>query len=113
MRGANGTVAASDPLSCPNRDNTWSDCGFAGITPESCEAKGCCWDPSSPRAWCYHKGTLERPHMGWVAKMKEIMRATWANNNGGAGECSARRGRTIEAMASVDAARGSQLSYPA
>jgi len=22
--------------------------------------------------------------MGWVAKMKEIMRATWANNNGGA-----------------------------
>ena len=19
-----------------------------------CEAKGCCWDPQSPKAWCYH-----------------------------------------------------------
>ena len=24
--------------------------------------------------------------MGWIAKMKEVLRATWANNNGGAGE---------------------------
>ena len=82
---ASSLTYPSDPSACPNHANTWSDCGFAGITPESCEAKGCCWDPSSPRAWCYHRGVVARPYMSWTAKMKEIMRATWANNNGGAG----------------------------
>jgi hypothetical protein len=78
-------TTAVDPNSCPNHANTWSDCGFAGISQESCEAKGCCWDPTSPRAWCYHRGVLAVPHMSWWAKIKETLRATWANNNGGAG----------------------------
>lgn len=80
----NAPAVAVAADACPNHANTWSDCGFAGITPEACEAKGCCWDPSSPRAWCYHRGELARPTMSWVAKMKETLRATWANNNGGA-----------------------------
>ena len=50
---------------CPNHHNTWSDCGKGGITPEACRAKGCCWDTTSPRAFCYHKGKLERPTMSW------------------------------------------------
>ena len=29
-----------------------SDCGFPGITPEACRAKGCCFDTSRPQFWC-------------------------------------------------------------
>ena len=77
-------AAPADPMACPNPANVWSDCGWAGITPEGCEAKGCCWDPTSTRAWCYHKGTLAKPTMGMVAKIREVIRASIANNHGGA-----------------------------
>lgn len=69
---------------CPNRDNVWSDCGHPTITREECEAKGCCYDPTSTQNWCYHVGKLERPKLSFYAQLKETLRATWANNNGGA-----------------------------
>ncbi len=69
------------PEACPNIINTWSDCGYAGISEQQCLDKGCCWDPTSPRAWCYHLGPLTRPKMAWWPKIKEVLRATWANNN--------------------------------
>ena len=73
-----------DPLACPNVVNTWSDCGYAGISEAQCLAAGCCWDPTSSRAWCYHLGERRRPAMAWWPKILETLRATWANNNGGA-----------------------------
>ena len=54
---------------CPNHHNTWSDCGKGGISEADCLKKGCCWDPKSPRAWCYHKGVIQRPVMSWFALM--------------------------------------------
>lgn len=75
--GAPGTEV--DPW-CPNHDNAWSDCGHGGINKEQCEAKGCCYDSTSPQAWCYHKGELARPQMALVPKIQEVLRATWANN---------------------------------
>ena len=70
-----------NPAACPNIVNTWSDCGHAGISEQQCLDKGCCWDPTSPRAWCYHLGPLTRPTMAWWPKILETLRATWANNN--------------------------------
>jgi hypothetical protein len=70
-----------DPHSCPNLVNTWSDCGYAGISEAQCLQKGCCWDPTSSRAWCYHLGEQKKPSMKWWPKMMEVLRATWANNN--------------------------------
>jgi len=70
-----------NPKVCPNVVNTWSDCGHAGISEAQCLQKGCCWDPTSSRAWCYHLGELTRPQMKWWSKMMEVLRATWANNN--------------------------------
>ena len=69
---------------CPNPRNTWSDCGKGGISEEACRKKGCCWDPTSPKAWCYHKGALQRPTMSLWDAMSEALRATWAINDGGA-----------------------------
>jgi dolichyl-phosphate-mannose--protein O-mannosyl transferase len=73
---------STDPNSCPYRRNNWSDCGTAGITEKQCTEKGCCWDPKSDRAWCYHKGVIERPKLSWWYQIKETLRATWANNGG-------------------------------
>lgn len=83
-RGGRDAAASLDPNACPNPANVWSDCGYAGITAEQCQAKGCCWDPASPRAWCYHRGALKRPSMGMIAKIREVIRASIANNHGGA-----------------------------
>lgn len=76
--------ALPPPDACPNFENQWSDCGYPGINEQQCLDKGCCWDPESTRAWCYHLGPLERPSMPLWPKIKETLRATWANNNGGA-----------------------------
>jgi len=55
------------------------------VTPEQCEARGCCWDPTSPAAWYYHRGLLlERPGMSLFAKVWEVIRASIAINHGGA-----------------------------
>ena len=56
-----GVKTLPPPNACPNFDNTWSDCGHAGISEAECLSRGCCWDPTSSRAWCYHLGRLERP----------------------------------------------------
>jgi hypothetical protein len=72
----------SDVNACPNRRNMWSDCGRGGISEQECLAKGCCWDPKSRSAWCYHKGRLEVPKLSWFYKIWDVLRATWANNHG-------------------------------
>ena len=86
--GAAGRAAAAaalaNPDMCPNHGNNWSDCGFAAINEAQCLARNCCWDPTSKRAWCYHKGTLTRPTLSYYARMKDTLRATWANNHGSA-----------------------------
>jgi dolichyl-phosphate-mannose--protein O-mannosyl transferase len=72
----------SDVNACPNRRNAWSDCGKGGISEQECLAKGCCWDPKSEAAWCYHRGRLEVPKLSWFYKIWDVLRATWANNHG-------------------------------
>eukprot|EP00003_Mantamonas_plastica_P022653 TRINITY_DN3894_c0_g1_i1.p1 TRINITY_DN3894_c0_g1~~TRINITY_DN3894_c0_g1_i1.p1 ORF type:complete len:275 (+),score=64.63 TRINITY_DN3894_c0_g1_i1:1-825(+) len=34
------------------------DCGFAGVTQQACEAKGCCWNPYEHIAWCFHPSPM-------------------------------------------------------
>lgn len=79
-----GPRADVDPFACPNPANSWSDCGFSPMTEAQCLERGCCWDPSSNKAWCYHKGPRERPTLGWVWKVADVLRATNALNHGGA-----------------------------
>lgn len=68
---------------CPNHHNAWYDCGWPTMTPEDCGKLGCCWDPTSPSNFCYYKTRplIERTMSNWAA-VKEILRATWANNQG-------------------------------
>jgi dolichyl-phosphate-mannose--protein O-mannosyl transferase len=80
----NPALNVTGPRGCPNRRNTWSDCGEPGITETACKNKDCCWDPQSDRAWCYHRGSPQRPRLSWKYQIEEVLRATWANNNGGA-----------------------------
>jgi len=72
-----------DPFACPNPGNSWSDCGFSPMTEAQCLERGCCWDPSSNKAWCYHKGPLTRPTLSWAASIYDVLRATDAINHGG------------------------------
>eukprot|EP00756_Hemistasia_phaeocysticola_P037203 Hpha_TRINITY_DN16684_c0_g1::TRINITY_DN16684_c0_g1_i8::g.181381::m.181381/K01178/SGA1; glucoamylase len=55
-----GLLAAADALDCSGSTNK-TDCGFMGITQDSCVAKGCCWVPVSPNPnndpWCIYKGS--------------------------------------------------------
>lgn len=42
------------------------DCGFSGVTPAQCEAKGCCWDPHPApnpdhHPYCFHKPAPPAP----------------------------------------------------
>jgi len=73
-----------DPYACPNPSNSWSDCGFSPMTEAQCVERGCCWDPTSNKAWCYHKGPRTRPSLGWLWKVADVLRATNALNHGGA-----------------------------
>eukprot|EP00300_Choanocystis_sp_HF-7_P032973 c4480_g1_i1.p1 GENE.c4480_g1_i1~~c4480_g1_i1.p1 ORF type:complete len:709 (+),score=109.07 c4480_g1_i1:38-2128(+) len=66
---------------CPNHNNAFRECGFPGITPSQCEARGCCYDPSSPGNWCYHKGVYGKTSMGVVRQMWESAAATWRHNH--------------------------------
>lgn len=38
---------------CAIHANVDVECGFPGITKAQCEAKGCCYNPSSGNKWCY------------------------------------------------------------
>ena len=69
---------------CPNFHNQWADCGWAGMSEQDCTNRGCCWDPASPKAWCYRLGPQPKAAMALWPKLVETLRATWANNNGGA-----------------------------
>eukprot|EP00298_Acanthocystis_sp_HF-20_P017090 c21663_g2_i1.p1 GENE.c21663_g2_i1~~c21663_g2_i1.p1 ORF type:complete len:609 (+),score=201.09 c21663_g2_i1:300-2126(+) len=71
-----------DPDACPNHYNAWKDCGWPAITQKECESIGCCYDPTSTRKWCYPKGIVPRTQMSLVNKIKEVLRATWSNNQG-------------------------------
>ena len=35
-------------------------CGFSGITPAECAARGCCFDNHNPATWCYFKSCPHR-----------------------------------------------------
>ena len=72
---------------CPNRANATIDCGWWDITKEQCEAKGCCWDPSSGANYCYP--TYDQPEslekfnaMSIPKKIDYNIRQTWRNNQG-------------------------------
>eukprot|EP00298_Acanthocystis_sp_HF-20_P002316 c12741_g1_i1.p1 GENE.c12741_g1_i1~~c12741_g1_i1.p1 ORF type:complete len:613 (-),score=210.18 c12741_g1_i1:12-1850(-) len=67
---------------CPNHLNALSDCGYGGITQAQCEAKGCCYDPTSPRNWCYHRGKIEFPKMSLPRKIKSVIKSSHKNNQG-------------------------------
>ncbi len=67
---------SDDPDACPNHANMWSDCGWSTMRPEECTAKGCCWDPTSTRAWCYHRGAIARPTMSMPAKVTSSCSST-------------------------------------
>lgn len=47
----------SSSVSCSVADSSKTDCGYVGIDQYGCEAKGCCWAPSSQGGstpWCFH-----------------------------------------------------------
>ena len=51
-------AAASDPTCSSIADPDKLDCGVEGSTQQTCEAKGCCWSPSSSGGnvpWCFFK----------------------------------------------------------
>ena len=35
-------------------------CGFSGITPTECAARGCCFDDQNPATWCYYKSCPQK-----------------------------------------------------
>nr|XP_058966459.1 integumentary mucin C.1-like [Pocillopora verrucosa] len=50
-----GAVSVMADGSCQNPKERW-ECGWLGIDQQTCEARGCCWDPSDPnKPWCYVK----------------------------------------------------------
>eukprot|EP01038_Epipyxis_sp_PR26KG_P009449 gene9449-12733_t len=44
---------------CAVSDSAKVDCGYAGITQDGCQSKGCCWSPAGQNSvtpWCFNAG---------------------------------------------------------
>ena len=46
--------------SCPFHLNAFTECGYGGITQQDCNARGCCYDETSPHRWCYPRATRQQ-----------------------------------------------------
>jgi dolichyl-phosphate-mannose--protein O-mannosyl transferase len=77
-------IAEAKAGGCPNHANSWLDCGYPTISEEECIQRGCCWDPTSKSKWCYfsHYTKPTPKHLSMLTKIRMVLHATWANNQG-------------------------------
>lgn len=63
LGSAGNTVSVAPALQKPDLDTcsvpsgSKQDCGYMGVDANSCQARGCCWQPLSPGSgepWCYY-----------------------------------------------------------
>lgn len=76
---------ANDSKSCAVNDYAKVDCGYPGIDEKLCEAKSCCWFPSSVSGipWCFNAASTVITHPPAVIsaefkKLKEIANITYS-----------------------------------
>jgi len=57
------TPSPPPSAACSLPDAQKKDCGFFGITPKTCEKKGCCWQAASTGGvpWCFYKKVVVSP----------------------------------------------------
>lgn len=59
LSAVSGHALAKYGSSCAVSDSAKVDCGYAGVTQDACESKGCCWVPAGENSvtpWCFYMG---------------------------------------------------------
>ncbi|KAM7133817.1 trefoil factor 1 [Molossus nigricans] len=54
------TLAQGQDETCTMAPSQRKNCGFPGVTPSQCAAKGCCFDSTVPgHPWCFYPSKVD------------------------------------------------------